>query len=971
MKSPTAYKRSLAPDYDGSPSPDTIAPMIADGDGCNFRVLGPVEVVGSGGPVRFARRQQLDLVAFLMLRADRVVATGEIVEAMWGGAAPRTAGVQVQNMVSALRAALHDRDGPLATVDRQAAGYALRITAGRLDLAVFEQLVGRARAAATPDAAAVLLREALGLWRGAVPLAGVRAAFATAARAYLGEQRDTALEQLFDAELSCGNHAGIVPALTDAVAANPVRQRFVAQLMIALHRGGRVTDALAAFRNARRILSAEYGLDAGRELRDLERRILTGDHTLDPPAERERAVVPTRSDHGARRAAVLVPAQLPLDVRGFAGRAAELARLDELAAGGGAGATAVAVVVGTAGVGKTALAVHWAKRAAAAFPDGQLYVNLRGFHPGARPMDPGEALRGFLDALGAAPERVPAGLDAQAALYRSMVAGRRMLVLLDNALDAEQVRPLLPGGPGGTVLVTSRDQLIDLVAREGAVPVALDVLPAAEARQLLSARLGVQRVDADPRAADAIAAHCARLPLALAMVAARAAVHPAFPLGSLAAELSAARGRPDAGYFTADVQAAFSWSYRRLSSPAARLFRLLGLHPGQDVGVDAAASLAGEPPQEVRPLLAELVRAHLATEHLPGRFSMHDLLRAYAAELARDTERGPDLHAARRRLLAHYLHSAYAAALLIYPHRIRLELVAADPGTAVTAFADAERASAWFTVEHPVLVAALNTAADASLGVHAWQLASAMSTFLDRSGHWHDWVATQRTALTVAERCSDRAGRAHAHGSLGLAFNRLKRYDEAHAHLRRADALFGELDDLVAQAYTHLRMSLVHEGQGDRRAALADAQQALDRFKRAEHRIGQGQALNSIGWLHAQLGQYAEAVEHCEQAVAVHRALADREGLANALDSLGFAHHSRGEHRRAVVCYRQALVVLRRLDDPYYETITLTHLGDTHHAAGDNRAAAEAWRRALAKLDELGHPDAREVRERLAGLDGS
>ncbi|BCJ75015.1 SARP family transcriptional regulator [Catellatospora sp. IY07-71] len=948
--------------------------MIADGDGCNFRVLGPVEVVASGAPVRFARRQQLDLVAFLMLRADRVVATGEIVEAMWGGAAPRTAGVQVQNMVSALRAALHDGDGPLATVDRQAAGYALRITAGRLDLAVFEQLVRRARVAATPADAAVLLREALGLWRGTVPLAGVRAAFATAARAYLSEQRDTALEQLFDAELGCGNHAGIVPALTDAVAANPVRQRFVAQLMIALHRGGRVTDALGAFRSARRVLSGEYGLDVGRDLRDLERRILRGDNTLDAPVERQQAVVPTRSDHDVSRAAVLVPAQLPLDVRGFAGRAAELARLDELAAGAGSAATAVAVVVGTAGVGKTALAVYWAQRAAAAFPDGQLYVNLRGFHPGARPMDPGEALRGFLDALGAAPERVSAGLDAQAALYRSMVAGRRVLVLLDNAVDAEQVRPLLPGGRGGMVLVTSRDQLIGLIAREGAVPVTLGVLPAAEARELLSARLGAQRVDADPQAADEIAAHCARLPLALAMVAARAAVNPAFPLGSLSAELSAARGSPhglDGDYFTTDVQAAFSWSYRRLSSPAARLFRLLGLHPGQDVGLDAAASLAGEPPQEVRPLLAELVRAHLVTEHLPGRFSMHDLLRAYAAELARDTDSGPDLQAARRRLLAHYLHSAYAAALLIYPHRIRLELVPAEPGTAVTAFADAERASAWFAVEHPVLVAALNTAADENLGVHAWQLASAMSTFLDRSGHWHDWVATQRTALAVAERCTDRVGRAHAHGSLGLACNRLKRYDEAHAHLRRADGLFGELDDLVGQAYTHLRMSLVHEGQGDRLAALADAQQALYRFKRAEHRIGQGQALNSIGWLHAQLGQYAEAVEHCEQAVAVHRALGDREGLANALDSLGFAYHSRGDHRRAVVHYRQALVVLRRLDDPYYETITLTHLGDTHHAAGEGRAAAEAWRRSLAKLDELGHPDAREVRERLARLDGA
>ncbi|WP_155368347.1 AfsR/SARP family transcriptional regulator [Catellatospora vulcania] len=946
--------------------------MISDSDGGDFRVLGPVEVVVSGRPLRFARRQQLDLVALLMLRAGRVVATSEIIEAMWGGAAPRTANLQVQNMVSALRAVLHDGAAPLATVDRQAAGYALHITAGRLDLAVFTQLVGQARAARAPGAAITLLREALGLWRGTLPLAGVRAPFAAAARAYLGEQRDRALEQLFDAELGCGNHAAIVPELTDAVAADPVRQRLVAQLMIALHRSGRVTDALGAYRNARQALSDEYGLDVSRELQELERRILLADRSLDPPAEPVGSVTATTSA-SPTRAAHPVPAQLPLDVRGFAGRGAQLAHLDALAAGADARspATVVTVLMGTAGVGKTALAVHWAQQVAGRFPDGQLYVNLRGFHPGARPMEPGEALRGFLDAFGVPPERVPAGLDAQAAMYRSLVAGRRVLVLLDNALDAEQVRPLLPGGRGGMVLVTSRDQLIGLVALEGAHPVTLDVLPAAEAREFLIRRLGAPRVVAELPAADEIAARCARLPLALAMVAARAAVHPALPLGALSAELSAVRERlrpQDAGDFTTDVQAAFSWSYRRLTPAAAALFRLLGLHPGPDVGVDAAASLAAASPDGVRPLLAELARAHLITEHPPGRFSLHDLLRAYAARLVQLDESASDRRAALRRVLSHYLHQAYAAALRIYPHRYPLELAPAEPGAVVTEFADVEQASAWFTREHAVLLAALNAAADESVAAYAWQLASALSTFLDRYGHWHDWVASQRTALAAAERSGDRIGQAHAHGSLGLAGNRLKRYDEALAHLRRADGLFGELDDLVGQAYTKLRMSLVHEGRGDRRAALLDAQHALDRFESAGHRIGRGQALNSIGWLHAQLGQHGDAVKYCEQAVEVHRELDDREGLANALDSLGFAHHGHGDHQQAIVYYGQALVVLRQLADPYYETITLTHLGDAHHAAGDRRAAADAWRLSLAMLDELGHPDAGELRDRLARL---
>jgi DNA-binding SARP family transcriptional activator/tetratricopeptide (TPR) repeat protein len=951
--------------------------MIADSDGCRFRVLGPVEVLAHGKPLQFARRQQLDLIAFLMLRTDRVVGTDEIVEAMWGGAAPRTANVQVQNMMSALRAVLHDGSAPLARVDRRAAGYVLHLTDGHLDLAVFTSLVGQARSAPTPAAAVGLLRAAVALWRGRQPLAGVRAAFATVARASLSERRDRALEQLFDAELCCGNHAAVVPDLTDAVAANPLRQRFVAQLMSALHGSGRATDALGVYRSARQTLHDEYGLDVGRELQELERRIRLGDRTLDPPTDRAVAGLigspPEDPPSEAPPLVVPVPAQLPLDVRGFAGRAAELTRLDALAPTGEAAAPAVvAVVTGTAGVGKTALAVHWAQRVAGQFPDGQLYVNLRGFYPGGMPVEPAEALRGFLDAFGVAPDRIPATVEGQAALFRSLVAGRRILLLLDNALDADQVRPLLPGGHGGMVLITSRHQLIGLVALENAHPVTLDVLTELEARELLIGRLGTDRVGADLAAADAIAVQCARLPLALAMVAARAAVQPSLPLGSLSAELSAVRERlwsQDTNDLGTDVRAAFSWLYRRLTPTAAALFRLLGLHPGPDVGVDAAASLAAVPVDRVRPWLTELVRAHLITEPVPDRFCLHDLLRAYAADLAQRPDQEPNRQAALRRVLAHYLHSAYAAAILIYPHRYQLGPVPVEPGTVVTEFADASQASAWFTAEHLVLLAALNLAAEADLGRYAWQLASAMSTFLDRLGHWHDWVTSQRTALAVAERGADRTGQAHAHGSLGLAYNRLNRYDEALVHLHRADELFGELEDLVGQAYTNLRMSLVHEGHGRPSAALLDAQQALDRFSLANHRIGQGQALNSIGWLHAQLGQSGDAVRYCEQAVQVHRELADQEGLANALDSLGFAHHSHGDHQAAIVHYQEALVVLRQLADPYYETISLTHLGDTLHAAGDHSAAADAWQLALAMLDELGHSDANELRLKMARVE--
>jgi tetratricopeptide (TPR) repeat protein len=549
-----------------------------------------------------------------------------------------------------------------------------------------------------------------------------------------------------------------------------------------------------------------------------------------------------------------------------------------------------------------------------------------------------------------------------------------VLVVLDNALDTEQVRPLLPGTPGCLALITSRNRLTDLVAVEGAVPITLDVLSDVETREFFLGRLGIERVAAEPTSVAEIGVHCARLPLALALVAARAAIHPRFPLATLAAELSASRDAPGAlaaGESGNDVRATFSWSYRRLAPAAATLFRLVGLHPGADIETGAAASLAGVPVPAVRPLLAELARAHLVTEHVPGRFALHDLLRAYAAELARTEDTEADRRAAVRRLLDHYLRTAYHAALLIYPHRYQLDLVAAVPGTHHTELAGAEAASAWFTTEHAGLIGALDLAAGAGLATHAWQLASAMATYFHRRGHWHDWAATQHVALAAAERAADRAGQAHAHSSLGLAYDRLKRYDEAHTHLRRAYALLGELDDPIGQAYTHLRMSGLYESQGENPTALHHAEQALGLFRAAAHRTGHAQALNVVGWLHAQLGQYPEAIDHCGQAIVLHRELGDRAGVAHTLDSLGFAHHRLGHYREAVAHFQQALDVLSQLDDRYYESIALTHLGDSHRARGDRAAAGEAWQRAVEILDELGHPDAGPVHARLKELDAS
>jgi DNA-binding SARP family transcriptional activator/tetratricopeptide (TPR) repeat protein len=935
--------------------------MVVDCDQCRFRVLGPVQVATARGPLAFPRRQQLDLLALLLLNVDRVLPIGQIVDAMWGQAAPRTASTQITNMVSALRHTLVDGPQPLATLDRQPAGYRLRIADGDLDVVVFTALLARARDAAEPATVARTLRRALGLWQSAQALAGVRAEFAGAARTHLHELRTTALEDLFDAELACANHTTIVAELTNAVADHPGRERLAGQLMVALHRAGRTADALSVYRRVRRVLAEDYGLEPGVDLRALERLILLGDPVLDLSAPTDRGT--------ARRSPAPTPAQLPLEIAGFVGRGTELARLDTLVAGERpAPAVVIAALTGPAGIGKSSLAVHWAHRVAGRFPDGQLYVNLRGFDPGGPALTPAEAVRGFLDAFGIPPERIPAGLHAQAALYRSLVAGREILVVLDNAVSADQVRPLLPGAPGCLVVVTSRNRLLGLVASEGALPITLDLLTAAEARDLLVARLGAPRVVAEEGAAAQIVAQCAGLPLALAVVAARAAVHPTFPLAGLSTELFHARGALAAPDASSDVHTVFSWSYERLSPAAARLFRLLGLHPGQDIGTTATASLTGLPCHTVRPLLAELTDAHLVTEHQPGRFAMHDLLRAYAADLAGAADPEDERGMAVLRLLDHFLHTASAGALLLYPHRYEISLEPAAAGVTIEALTDHDQALGWFAVEHRALVAAVELAAAGGRSTHAWQLALTIGIFLDRQCHWHDWAATQKSALTAVDRAGDRVGRAHASGGLGLAYIRLRDFDLAHVHLRRSLELLGELGERVGQAYTHLRMCAVYEGRGEHADALRHAELALDLYQAAGHLPGFAQALNNIGWYHAQLGRYEVAIDHCERAVALHRELGDRQGAAHTLDSLGYAHHQLGHHEQAATFYRESAQMLREAGDRYYAAIALTHLGDTHCAAGEADLARDAWREALAILDALSHPDVEQITAKLHAL---
>ena len=672
-----------------------------------------------------------------------------------------------------------------------------------------------------------------------------------------------------------------------------------------------------------------------------------------------------------------VPRQLPAAAAGFTGRAAELAAMTAMldqAGAGGPGTMVISAIGGTAGVGKTALALHWAHQVADRFGDGQLYVNLRGFDPSATPAAPAEAIRGFLDALGVPPEQIPPAPEAQAGLYRSLLAGRRMLIVADNARDEQQVRPLLPASPGSLVLVTSRSQLGGLAAADGAQLISLDVLGHGEAVHMLTARLGAARAAAEPGAVDQIASLCACLPLALAVAAARAAARPGFSLATLAGELADAAGRLDAldaGDPVASVRAVFSWSTRQLSGAAARMFRLLGIHPGPDTSVPAAASLAGAAEADARRQLRELARAHLIVEHVPGRYAAHDLLRAYAAEQAHAHESQADRHAAVGRVLDHYLHTAARAARFLDPAKEPVALAPPRPGAAAGQPGDYPQALAWFEEEHQVLLAAVTLAAGSGFDGHAWQLPWAISPLLRFRGHRHDYAATQRTALAAATRLGDTAGQAVSSRLLANACADLGDLDQALSRYATSLTLYQRIGDRLGQARIHLALSVLAERQGRYPDALGHGEHALRQCQAIGDKLGEAGALNSVGWCHALLGDYQLARAFCKRALTLTAETGHRRSEGNIWDSLGYAEHHLGNLAEAAACYQRALSVFRELGAPFDKAEVLIHLGDTHHAAGALPQAQEAWQQALAILDDLQHPGADQVRTKLVQMDRS
>jgi len=680
-----------------------------------FCLLGPLLVRRGGVVVAVSPGRQRVLLAALLLSGNRVVLVDELAEALWGSSPPPSARVSLQNYVLRLRRCL--AGGGVPRILHQPGGYLISFDAGELDVVRFESLLGAGRQAVRAgswEVAADRLRAALSLWRGQ-PLSGVASELLAVREVpRLAELRWQALEARIDADLHLGRHAEVIAELRRLAAAEPLRERLHALLMLALYRDGQQGAALAAYQAARSVLAGELGAEPGPGLRRLQQQVLSADPALAAPGVSGGAGGPAGTGAGQWPGPV-VPRQLPAAAAHFAGRAGELKVLDGLLErAAGTGDTAViSAITGTAGIGKTALAVRWARQVAGRFPDGQLHVDLRGFGPAGPPVMPGEAIGSFLDGLGVPAERIPAGLEARAGLYRSLLAGKRMLIVLDNARDPAQVRPLLPAWPGCLVLVTSRNQLTGLAAADGAHLLTLDVLTEPEARALLERRLGTGRVTGQAAAVTELTRLCARLPLALSIAAARAAACPGLSLTALAAELRGTPARLDAlgtGDAATDVRTVFSWSCQQLTGPGARMFRLLAVHPGPDITAPAAASLSGVPLPQARHALAELASAHLITEHAPGRYAFHDLLRVYAAEQARARESEPERDAAEHRVLDHYLHTAAAAALLLHPDHEPISLNPPQPGVQPEELTSRRQALDWVAAEPHVLLAVISHA---------------------------------------------------------------------------------------------------------------------------------------------------------------------------------------------------------------------------------------------------------------------
>jgi DNA-binding SARP family transcriptional activator/predicted negative regulator of RcsB-dependent stress response len=1015
-----------------------------------FRILGPLEVAADGRLLTPSAPRQRALLAMLLLRANRVVSADQLIDQLWGEAPPTSARVTLQTYVLRLRRQLHapataGRDAVLVT---HPPGYLLRVQLGELDLHQFDRLVdeaGAAMAEGAPERAADKLRAALALWRGPA-LADVASEFLRRIEATrLEERRWAALEERIEADLAVGRHAQLVGELEALVAEQPLRERLRGQLMLALYRSGRQAEALRVFRDARGVLARELGLEPGPLLQRLERAILAADPSLEL-APRPVTVA------GPSSTAAAAPCQLPPDIVDFTGREDVLAAVRDLferGKGESATALAIATVAGKAGVGKTAFAVRAAHQLRSRFPDGQLFVNLRGAEGHAAA--PAGVLAEFLRALGVDGTAIPEGVEERARLYRSRLSDRRMLVVLDNAATEDQVRCLLPGGPGCAVLVTSRARLLGL---EAAAPIELDVLELDKAVELLGRVAGRQRVAAEPEAARAVALLCGRLPLAIRVAGAKLAARRHWSLARMCERLGDERRRLDelsAGDL--EVRASIALSYQCQRGDDRRAFRLLGLLDVQNFAAWVAAALLDTAPVVAEDLVERLVDVHLL--EVAGRdpcgetrYRFHDLLRVFARERL-DQEEPTARRAALERALGAYLALAERADQSLQPGalpRIGSGTVRRWEPEDLGILGRLERDPlTWFGAERANLVAAVEQAFATGRWELTWRLARALATFFEVRAVWDDWRRTHELALTAACRAGDRRGQAYTlhrlgglyveqgrfekaiacyhrclsiHRDLGdrlgeadtmhdlgvvhwdqdrfdeamalldrcleiyraLGDRRLEadtlrvigaihrdqgRFTEAQACFNRCLRVFRQLGDRRWAAYTLLSLGILHRDRGKFDEAIARLDQCLPIFRQLGDRLGEAYALRNLGSVYRAEDRFDEARGCLDRSLAWFRELSDPLGEATSLLSLGEVYRDQGQLGEAISRFNQCLPVFRRFGFRLWEGRALSNLGDTLAVVGDRRAARVAWSEGLGILQEIGAPEAAQVRARL------
>jgi DNA-binding SARP family transcriptional activator len=945
-----------------------VRPSAQDGV-VRFRILGPLEFWDGQAWSAISAGKQRSLLATLLVDAGQVVPTDRLIFEIWGDSPPAGATNLVSIYVHKLRKLIGDEDG--LVLRTRAPGYQLSLEPADLDLAQFDELTGTARhtlADGEHERAAELLARALTLWRGHPFVDVTPSDLITAEADRLEDLRLGVLELRVAADLGCRRHAQVAPELSRLVAQHPLREGLWALYLRALDGAGRHAEALAAYARAREVIADELGVDPGEQLQQIYAGLLAED--LRRP---EDGLAEARPDPEPEAP----PGQLPADLPDFTGRLRDVQELYDLhpaTEDDEGGAVTVVLVTGTGGLGKTTLAVHTAHRLRPGFPDGQLYVNLLGASP--QPLAPGDVLARFLRDLGVDAARIPAEEEERAALLRTRLTGRRVLLLLDNARDAAQVRPLLPGSATCMVIVTTRNRLPDLAVTR---IVDLDVLDDEDALALFTRIAGPQRAEQDPAGTQEVLAACAGLPLAIRIAGARLAARSNWSVRTLASRLRGQQRRLDE-FKVGDlaVRACFEVSFTSLpGSPdpggldPAQAFRLLGLWQGPAIGLPAAAALFGQPDGSAANALELLVDAHLVESPDPDVYRFHDLLRVYAAERCEIEEPEQDRQDALRRVLSWYLHTYEAAAGMISPHRIQVPVTEPGPGIRPLSFTSLPEALEWCETERPNLLAAIQQAADRGLHDIAWQLAAAAMSFFYRRSHWEDWLSTHEIGLSSAREISDPMAEAWMLYNLGMAYG-AQYMGESVSCFEQAAAIYRETEDSLGEARALSNLMHAHLELGRFEECLSEGEHSLAVQRRVGNRYGEGMTLSVLGVALRKLARSAEAIVRIEEALAIFEELGDKNGGAYVRGELARAYLEMGQIEEALGHLGQSLDVLRDTGDRYGQATMLTLIGLARQRAGQPGPAEESLTEGQRIFEELGDQNqAAKILAELAELSGT